>query len=61
MVYMPSGDTEISQAKDEPLAFMVILKRDQDTIINGNIYNQLADINGVPYADINSEILIGKP
>lgn len=61
MVYMPSGDTEISQAKDESLAFMVILKRDQDTIINGNIYNQLADINGVPYADINSEILIGKP
>ena len=30
-VYKPSGDTQVSQAKDQALVFMVILKRDRDT------------------------------
>lgn len=33
MVYKPSGDTQVSQAKDEALVFLVILKRDRDTKI----------------------------
>lgn len=37
IVYMPSGDTQVAQAKDEALIFMVILKRDRDTKIEGNI------------------------
>ena len=32
-IYKPSGDTEIAQAKDIPLLYMVILKRDKDTVI----------------------------
>ena len=30
-VYKPFGDTQVAQAKDEALVFMVILKRDRDT------------------------------
>lgn len=33
LVYKPSGDTQVSQAKDEALVFLVILKRDRDTKI----------------------------
>lgn len=33
-VYKPSGDTQVAQAKDEALVFMVILKRDRDTELN---------------------------
>ena len=33
-VYKPSGDTQVSQAKDQALVFMVILKRDRDTKLN---------------------------
>lgn len=31
IVYKPSGDTQVAQAKDKALVFMVILKRDRDT------------------------------
>ena len=31
IVYKPSGDTEVAQAKDESLVFQIILKRDRDT------------------------------
>lgn len=31
IVYKPSGDTQVAQAKDEALCFIVILKRDRDT------------------------------
>lgn len=35
IIYKPAGDTQVAQAKDEALVFMVILKRDRDTeIIN---------------------------
>jgi len=30
IVYRPSGDTQVAQAKDEALVFLVILKRDRD-------------------------------
>ena len=33
IVYKPSGDTQIAQAKDQALAYMVILKRDKDSVI----------------------------
>ena len=32
--YKPSGDTQVAQAKDEALIFLVILKRDRDYILN---------------------------
>jgi len=31
--YRPSGDTQVSQAKDEAIVFLVILKRDRDSKI----------------------------
>lgn len=31
IIYKPSGDTQIAQAKDEAIAFLIILKRDRDT------------------------------
>lgn len=34
LTYRPSGDTTLAQAKDEALVFMVILKRDRETVPN---------------------------
>lgn len=34
VVYRPCGDTQVAQAKDEALVFMVILKRDRDSELN---------------------------
>lgn len=34
IVYKPSGDTQVAQAKDQALVFMVILKRDRDSELN---------------------------
>lgn len=50
IVYKPSGDTQIAQAKDEALAFLIILKRDIDTLIDiePNIVNQVRDTNHSP-------------
>lgn len=31
VVYRPTGDTQVAQAKDEALVFMVVLKRDRDS------------------------------
>lgn len=31
LTYKPSGDTNVAQAKDEALVFLIILKRDRDT------------------------------
>lgn len=31
IVYRPTGDTQVAQAKDEALIFLVILKRDRDS------------------------------
>lgn len=31
IVYRPTGDTQVAQAKDEALVFLVILKRDRDS------------------------------
>ena len=58
--YKPDGDTEVAQAKDEPIVFQIILKRDRDTKITvsdfDNVFN---DINGVPFLDINGVPLTG--
>ena len=40
--YKPSGDTQVAQAKDEALVFLVILRRDRDSMLNlsdSNILN----------------------
>lgn len=34
ITYKPSGDTQVAQAKDEALVFLIILKRDRDTELN---------------------------
>ena len=43
--YKPSGDTQVAQAKDEALIFLVILKRDRDYMLN------LSDSNILKIAD----------
>ena len=59
--YKPDGDTEVAQAKDEPIVFQIILKRDRDTIIKAEDFdNAFADINGVPFLDIYSNVFTGK-
>lgn len=32
IIYKPSGDTQVAQAKDQALVFLVILKRDKDVL-----------------------------
>lgn len=34
LTYRPTGDTQISQAKDQAIVFLIILKRDRDSIVN---------------------------
>lgn len=34
ITYRPSGDTQVAQAKGEALVFLIILKRDRDTVLN---------------------------
>lgn len=34
LTYRPSGDTQLAQAKDEVLVYMIILKRDRETVPN---------------------------
>ena len=34
ITYRPTGDTQVAQAKDEALIFLVILKRDRDFMLN---------------------------
>ena len=46
--YKPSGDTQVAQAKDEALVFLVILRRDRDSMLNlsdSNILN--VEDNGI--------------
>ena len=33
IVYKSSSDTQVAQAKDDPLLFQVILKRDEDNLL----------------------------
>lgn len=44
IVYKPSGDTQVAQAKDEALVFLIILKRDRDSEL-GNYVNGVYDEN----------------
>ena len=44
LVYKPSGDTQISQAGDEAILFLIILKRDRDTTLDES--NYINDLNG---------------
>ena len=46
--YKPSGDTLVAQAKDEALVFLVILKRDRDSMLNLSDSNILkVEDNGI--------------
>lgn len=45
ITYKPSGDTEVAQAKDEALAFLIILKRDMDSELGTQIMNWVFDEN----------------
>lgn len=59
--YKPDGDTEVAQAKDEPIVFQIILKRDRDTIIEASSFdNTFADINGTLFHDISGVLFLGK-
>ena len=49
-VYKPSGDTEISQAKNKTLCFMIILERDRQTKLNNdNVMMQNTPLNYTDY------------
>lgn len=39
--YKPDGDTEVAQAKDEPIVFQIILKRDRDTVLGPDDFDNL--------------------
>lgn len=46
--YKPDGDTEVAQAKDEPIVFQIILRRDRDTVLEVSDFdNVFTDINGL--------------
>ena len=47
VVYKPSGDTQVAQAHDEALVFLIILKRDRDSELK-NIINTARDSEGQP-------------
>lgn len=51
--YRPTGDTNVSQAKDEAIVFLIILKRDRDSIIVSESFPQT-------YRDILLEHLAGR-
>ena len=39
--YKPDGDTDVAQAKDEPIVFQIILKRDRDTNFTSDSFDSL--------------------
>lgn len=58
--YKPDGDTEVAQAKDEPIVFQIILRRDRDSKLRAEDFNNaFADIFSIPFLDINGEPLYG--
>ena len=42
--YRPTGDTNVSQAKDEAIVFLIILKRDRDSALGPESFSQTGDI-----------------
>lgn len=55
--YKPDGDTEVAQAKDEPIVFQIILRRDRDTVLNLEDFDSLPlKPTGEPYSNINDII-----
>ena len=48
--YKPDGDTEVAQAKDEPIVFQIILKRDRDTVLGPDDFDNVEkdDIQVLP-------------
>lgn len=39
--YKPDGDTDVAQAKDEAIVFQIILKRDRDTVLRPEDFDNL--------------------
>lgn len=75
-ILKPSGDTQVAQAKDEPLLFYVILKREEveniDTILNTKSFGKvrsfttfsskdILDSTGMTIRDVMGNPLIFKP
>lgn len=42
--YRPTGDTNVSQAKDEAIVFLIILKRDRDSVFKGDWQSLLNEV-----------------
>ena len=42
--YRPTGDTNVSQAKDEAIVVLIILKRDRDSALGPEGFSQTGDI-----------------
>lgn len=59
--YKPDGDTEVAQAKDEPIVFQIILRRDRDTLLDISEFdNSFLDIEGRPFLDNQGVQFYGK-
>lgn len=58
--YRPTGDTNVSQAKDEAIVFLIILKRDRDSILGPESFPQTyRDIHGEPLAGSEGRVILG--
>lgn len=58
--YRPTGDTNVSQAKDEAIVFLIILKRDRDSILGPESFPQTyCDIQGEPLAGSEGRVILG--
>lgn len=62
ITYKPSGDTEVAQAKDEPVVFQIILKRDIDfNPLPNSVNNAFAGSEGRGFCCKEGHIFAGKP
>ena len=62
-VYRPSGDTQVAQAKDEAIVYMIILKLDSNSVIKfieQDVKNGFAGKEGVYFMGNTSVIFAGK-
>lgn len=62
ITYKPSGDTEVAQAKDEPIVFQIILKRDRDfNPLPNKVNNAFAGSDGRGFCCKEGHLFTGKP
>lgn len=59
--YRPTGDTNVSQAKDEAIVFLIILKRDRDFLLDPESFPQTyCDIQGELLACSEGQVILGR-